>query len=86
MKLEYQMKPDKKMEKVHQCGLVEAVRRFMLKPHALFIEGSDAISRQMCIVEPIKDFHFRLGILPLVVQLWPLIREFNLFSYNLELV
>ena len=53
MKWEYEMRLDKKMEKLHQCELVEAVRRFMLKPHALFIEGSDAISRQMCIVEPI---------------------------------
>ena len=51
--MKYEMRPNKKMEKLHQCGLVEAVRRFMLKPHALFIEGSDAISRQMCIVEPI---------------------------------
>ena len=58
MKWEYEMKLDKKMEKLHQCGLVEAVRRFMLKPHALFIEGSDAISRQMCIVEPIQYLNF----------------------------
>ena len=65
--MKYEMRPNKKMEKLHQCGLVEAVRRFMLKPHALFIEGSDAISRQMCIVEPIWDLNFKLRIKPLAV-------------------
>ena len=77
MKWEYEMRPDKKMEKLHQCGLVEAVRRFMLKPHALFIEGSDAISRQMCIVEPIKDLNFNLRINPNQCGLFGQLRSQN---------